>query len=156
MPRVCRVGRPLAPIQRSGVDPTQLVFEITETAEIGNLPNARRFIQTLKKLGCRFALDDFGTGFSSFNHLRNLPVDLIKIEGSFVERMRASEVDRTMVGSITSMAHSLDLEVIAEHCDSFATLDLLRACGVDYVQGHFIGEPRPLDEVDFSALLENR
>ncbi len=96
------------------------IFEITETSELTSLQRARAFISALKKLGCRFALDDFGTGFSSFTHLRHLPVDLVKIEGSFVEGMVGSELDRKMVGSITQLAQSFRLKVIGEHVDSFA------------------------------------
>jgi len=133
--------------------PGQLVFEITETSEMQSLHTVRRFIQTMKGLGCRFALDDFGTGFSSFTHLRHLPVDFVKIEGSFVEGMAGSDLDLKMVQSITQLAKALKLKVIAEHVDSFATLTALRECGVEMVQGHYLGEPRPLQEVDFASIL---
>jgi len=133
--------------------PGTLVFEITETSEMANLHSVRRFIKTMQGLGCRFALDDFGTGFSSLSHLRHLPVDFVKIEGSFVEGMNASEVDHTMVSSIASLAKSLRMKVIAEHVDSFETLAALRACGVDYVQGNYLGEPRPLAELDLAQVL---
>jgi EAL domain-containing protein (putative c-di-GMP-specific phosphodiesterase class I) len=113
----------------------------------------RRFIKTMQGLGCRFALDDFGTGFSSLSHLRHLPVDFVKIEGSFVEGMNASELDYTMVSSITSLAKSLRMKVIAEHVDSFETLTALRRCDVDYVQGNYLGEPRPLAELDLAEVL---
>ena len=142
-----------AAIRGSGVPARQLVFEITETSELTSLHTARKFISALKKLGCRFALDDFGTGFSSFTHLRHLPVDFVKIEGSFVEGMAGSELDRKMVGSITQLAQSLQLRVIGEHVDGFATLSALRASGAEYAQGNYLGEPRPLRSVDFSALF---
>jgi diguanylate cyclase (GGDEF)-like protein/PAS domain S-box-containing protein len=131
----------------------QLVFEITETSEMVSLHATRRFMQSLKALGCRFALDDFGTGFSSFTHLRHLPTDFVKIEGSFVEGMTGSELDHKMVSSIASLAQSLGMHVIAEHVDSYQTLVALRACGIEYVQGHYLGEPRPLAELDYAALL---
>ena len=131
----------------------QLVFEITETSEMVSLHATRRFMQALKGLGCRFALDDFGTGFSSFTHLRHLPADFVKIEGSFVEGMTGSELDHKMVSSISSLARSLNMAVIAEHVDRFATLTALRECGVDYVQGHYLGAPRRLSELDFAAIL---
>jgi diguanylate cyclase (GGDEF)-like protein/PAS domain S-box-containing protein len=140
-------------VRSANVAPGQLVFEITETAEMTNVHTVRRFIQTLKGLGCRFALDDFGTGFSSFSHLRHLPVDFVKIEGSFVEGMTGSELDYKMVDSISSLARSLKMRVIAEHVDGFATLAALRRCGVDLVQGNYLGEPRPLTEIDFSQLI---
>ena len=96
---------------------------------------------------------DFGTGFSSFTHLRHLPVDFVKIEGSFVEGMADNELDHTMVASIASLARSMKLLVIGEHVDSYATLEALRRCGVEYAQGNYLGAPRPLLEVDFAALL---
>ena len=140
-------------IRGSGVAARQLVFEITETSELTSLHVARKFISALKKLGCRFALDDFGTGFSSFSHLRHLPVDFVKVEGSFVQGMSGSELDRKMVGSITQLAQSLKLKVVGEHVDSFATLASLRSAGADYAQGNYLGEPRPLRSVDFGALF---
>ncbi|MBL8300820.1 MAG: EAL domain-containing protein [Rhodanobacteraceae bacterium] len=142
-----------AAIRTSGVSARQLVFEITETSELTSLHSARKFISALKKLGCRFALDDFGTGFSSFTHLRHLPVDFVKVEGSFVQGMPGSELDRKMVGSITQLAQSLKLRVIGEHVDSFSTLEALRVSGADYAQGNYLGEPRPLRSVDFAALF---
>jgi diguanylate cyclase (GGDEF)-like protein/PAS domain S-box-containing protein len=142
-----------AAIKDSGVAAHQLIFEITETSELTSLHDARRFISELKKLGCRFALDDFGTGFSSFTHLRHLPVDFVKIEGSFVEGMTGSELDRKMVTSITHLAQSLKLRVIGEHVDSFATLAALRASGAEFAQGNYLGEPRPLRTVDFGRLF---
>ncbi|UXI68488.1 EAL domain-containing protein [Tahibacter amnicola] len=142
-----------AAIRTSGVPARQLVFEITETSELTSLHVARKFIAALKKLGCRFALDDFGTGFSSFTHLRHLPVDFVKVEGSFVQGMPGSDLDRKMVGSITQLAQSLKLKVIGEHVDSFSTLEALRVSGADYAQGNYLGEPRPLRSVDFAALF---
>ncbi len=131
-------------LRASRVSPHQIVFEITETSEMTHPHNARRFIQQIKALGCKFALDDFGTGFSSFSHLRNLPVDIVKIEGSFVEGMLHSEMDRQMVASMINMAKSLRLAVIAEHVDSHACLQALRACQVDFVQGNYLGVPKPI------------
>jgi EAL domain-containing protein (putative c-di-GMP-specific phosphodiesterase class I) len=140
-------------VRAANAAPGQLVFEITETSEMQSLHTVRRFIQTMKGLGCRFALDDFGTGFSSFTHLRHLPVDFVKIEGSFVEGMAGSDLDLKMVQSITQLAKALKLKVIAEHVDSFDTLSALRECGVELAQGHYLGEPRPLQDVDFGAVL---
>jgi len=131
----------------------RLIFEVTETREIGSLHSARRAIQTLRKLGARFALDDFGTGFSSFSHLKHLPVDFVKIEGSFIANLSDSETDRTMVASITALAHALGLKVIAEHVASGASLRWLKGCGVDYSQGHYLGEPKAVLELDWVALL---
>ena len=101
-------------------------------------------------MGCRFALDDFGTGFSSISHLKHLPVDFVKLEGSLICDLQESDRDRTMVSAITSLAHSLGLQVIAEHVDSQGSLEWLKGCGVDYVQGHFLGEPQAMSETDFA------
>jgi diguanylate cyclase (GGDEF)-like protein/PAS domain S-box-containing protein len=140
-------------IRASNVPARALVFEITETSEMTSMHTVRRFMNQLRELGCRFALDDFGTGFSSFTHLRHLPVDFVKIEGSFVEGMADNELDHTMVASIASLAKSMKLAVIGEHVDSFATLIALRHCGIEYAQGHWLGEPRRLAGLDLAALL---
>lgn len=140
-------------IQKHGVPGKQLVFEVTETMEIGSLHSARKFIQSLRKLGCRFALDDFGTGFSSISHLKHLPVDLVKIEGGFIAQLADSEVDQTVVLSITQMSHALNLKVIAEQVDSDRSFAWLKECGIDFLQGHYLGEPRRLEEIDFQQLL---
>lgn len=139
-------------IAGSGVPASRLIFEVTETSEIGSLHSVRKFMQNLRKLGVRFALDDFGTGFSSISHLKHLPVDFVKIEGSLVTDLAESSRDRTMVGSMIALAHALELKVIAEHVDSAHTLGWLADCGADYAQGHFLGEPAPLDEIDFQAI----
>lgn len=140
-------------VQARNIKPGRLIFEVTETAEIASLHNARKFMLEMKKLGVRFALDDFGTGFSSFSHLKHLPVDFIKIDGIFVQSMTTNDIDRTMVNSITSMAHSLGLTTIAEHVDSAATLDAARECQVDFVQGIFLGEPKLLDNLDLDGMF---
>jgi len=139
-------------IDGSGVPASRLIFEVTETSEIGSLHAARKFMQGMRKKGVRFALDDFGTGFSSISHLKHLPVDFVKIEGSFITDLAESSRDRTMVSSMVSLAHALELKVIAEHVDSVHTLRWLAECGADYAQGHFLGEPVRLEEIDFTAL----
>ncbi|HQW80871.1 MAG TPA: EAL domain-containing protein [Pseudomonadota bacterium] len=140
-------------IRASNVPPRMLVFEITETSEMTSMHTVRRFMNQLREIGCRFALDDFGTGFSSFTHLRHLPVDFVKIEGSFVEGMADNELDHTMVSSIAGLAKSMKLAVIGEHVDSYATLVALRLCGAEFAQGHWLGEPRRLAGLDLAALL---
>lgn len=136
------------------IDPSRFIFEISETGEIFQLHAARRFIVQLKKLGCRFALDDFGSGHNSLSHLKWLPVDLVKVSGEFVAEKQGSEVDRAMAISLTQMAHTLKLKVIAERVDAPKALTWLRAAKVDYVQGHLFGEPTRLDEIDFEAVEE--
>jgi diguanylate cyclase (GGDEF)-like protein/PAS domain S-box-containing protein len=143
-------------IKASNVPARALVFEITETSEMTSMHVVRRVMQQLRDLGCRFALDDFGTGFSSFTHLRHLPVDFVKIEGSFVEGMADNDLDHTMVASIAGLARSMKLSVIGEHVDSFATLQALRDCGAEYAQGHYVGEPRRFADLDFASVLPPR
>lgn len=140
-------------IASSGVDASRLIFEVTETSEIGSLHAARRFILALRKLGCRFALDDFGTGFSSISHLKYLPVDFVKIEGSFIANIESSEIDQKVVTSMIAMAHSLGLRVIAEHVANEEAQTWVQRCGADLAQGHWFGEPRALSEVNLPALL---
>ncbi|MBK8070402.1 MAG: EAL domain-containing protein [Rhodanobacteraceae bacterium] len=131
---------------------SRLIFEVTETSEIDSLHSVRKFMQSLRKQGVRFALDDFGTGFSSISHLKHLPVDFVKIEGSLVSDVTESSRDRTMVSSMIALAHALELKVIAEHVDSPHTLSWLADCGADFAQGHFLGEPVRLDEIEFQVL----
>lgn len=140
-------------IEGSGVDGSRLIFELTETAEIGSLHSARKFILDLRKLGCRFALDDFGTGFSSMSHLKHLPVDFVKIEGSFISDLAGSEIDQKVVSSMISMAHGLNLKVIAEHVASEEIHEWVQRCGADFAQGHWLGEPRALSELNLPALI---
>jgi diguanylate cyclase (GGDEF)-like protein len=129
----------------ANVDPADLVLEVTETAAIANLDEARRFVQKLKGLGCGFALDDFGVGFSSFAHLKYLPVDYLKIDGSFIRDLPRSQVDQHLVRAIVSVAHALGKKTIAEFVGDDETLRLLREYGVDYAQGFHVGPPGAFD-----------
>ncbi len=119
-------------------------FEITETAAIQNLSYASRFMSRLKEEGFTFALDDFGSGFSSFGYLRNLPVDYLKIDGSFVQNIDESLVSYTMVDSINSVGHVMGLKTIGEFVKSDKIWNKLVELGVDYGQGYIFAEPRPL------------
>lgn len=128
-------------LEQSNVDPRRICFEITETAAISNLTNATQFIHTMKELGVRFALDDFGRGMSSFGYLKTLPVDYLKIDGSFVRDMATDATDYAMVESITRIGHVMGLQVIAEFVEDDTTVALLRELGVDYGQGYGIHKP---------------
>ena len=121
--------------------PGCVIFEITEQSALRHMENARRLIQGLRAHGCRFALDDFGSGFSSFAYLKNLPVDFIKIDGSFVSNMAQSAIDETMVHSIIDIARSLGIKTIAEFVPDEKTIAMLRKSGVDCLQGYYVGVP---------------
>lgn len=123
------------------LDPAWLTFEITETAAIANLSAAVRFIRALKEIGCHFALDDFGAGFCSFTYLKHLPVDKLKIDGSFVQGLARTPVDQAMVQSLNQVAHALGKVTIAEYVEDARTLKLLGDYGVDYAQGYYVGRP---------------
>lgn len=121
-----------------------ICFEITETAAVSDLEHARAFMQELNALGCSFALDDFGTGLSSYSYLRELPVDYLKIDGSFVRGMIEDPVNYALVESITQIGHVLGLQTIAEWAEDKATLTQLRVLNVDFAQGFGVGEPMPV------------
>ncbi len=123
----------------------RIYFEITETAAVANLSRALRFISALKEMGCRFILDDFGTGFSSFAYLKNLPVDILKIDGEFVRSMEVDPIRREMVKSINQIGQVMGLRTIAEWVETEATWEMLRELGVDYVQGFWIHRPAQLE-----------
>lgn len=127
-----------------GVSGKGFCFEITETAAIQNLSYASRFIGRLKDLGFTFSLDDFGSGFSSFNYLKSLPVDYLKIDGSIVQNIDESLVNYTMVESINSMGHVMGLKTVGEYVRNDTIMERLRRIGVDYAQGYALAEPKPL------------
>lgn len=129
------------------VPPGMICFEITETSAITNLPSAKQFIQALKRLGCRFSLDDFGTGMSSFSYLKHLPVDIIKIDGSFVTGMLNSKIDHAMIEMIVHIARVMGKSTVAEFVESNEILEALREIGIDYAQGYAIGKPSPFESV---------
>lgn len=124
----------------------KLCFEITETAAIQNLRHAVGLMTKLRSHGCHLALDDFGSGLSSFHYLKTLPVDYLKIDGSFVRDMLSNPRDDALVAAINEMSHALGIRTIAEYVDSQAIIDRLRELGVDYAQGHWIGMPAAWDE----------
>ncbi|MEO6228456.1 MAG: EAL domain-containing protein, partial [Thermomonas sp.] len=129
----------------AGIPFDTICFEITETAAIANLERARELIDRLRSLGCQFSLDDFGTGLSSFSYLKNLRVDYLKIDGSFIRNVASDSVDRAMVDAINRVGHELDLCTIAEFVENDGILAVLRSMGVDYAQGYGIAVPTPLD-----------
>jgi diguanylate cyclase (GGDEF)-like protein/PAS domain S-box-containing protein len=136
-----------AQMTRSGVLPTQLCFEITETSAIAHLPNAVHIIQELQQLGCRFALDDFGAGMSSFGYLKHLPVDFIKIDGSFVKEICTDPIHRAMVEAIHHIGHVMGKRTIAEFVETAEAIEILRSIGVDYGQGYAMAHPVALEQL---------
>ena len=131
--------------RRSRLQPRQLCLEITETSVVRDLTRTRHFIARMRELGCRFALDDFGTGFCSFSYLRDLQVDYLKIDGSFVRGLAASTLSEAVVRSITEIAHLLDMRAVGEQVETATQLEQLHALRVDCAQGYVFQRPMPID-----------
>lgn len=138
------LGYILDQFDQTGVAPERICLEITETAAIANIGQAMEFITSLKARGCSFALDDFGSGMSSYSYLKNLEVDFLKIDGSFIKDMVNDPVDLAMVESINHIGHVMGIQTIAEFVENEAVLNKLREIGVNYVQGYHIDKPSPL------------
>jgi len=131
---------------RSGAPPSNVYFEVTETAAVGNLAAAISFMQRMRELGCHMALDDFGSGMSSFSYLKHLPVDYLKIDGSFIKDVVHNKVDQCIVRAACAVGQELGIATVAEWVENAETLECLRTMGIDYAQGYAIGRPRPLEE----------
>ena len=131
-------------LDRTGVSPTQVCFEVTENSVIANIEYARRFIGVLHGMGCKFALDNFGRGMGSFSNLKNLTMDFLKIDGSFIRNLARDSVNQAMVTAMIKLARTLNFKVVAEQVEDEAALDAVRKMGVDYVQGYLIARPQPL------------
>jgi diguanylate cyclase (GGDEF)-like protein/PAS domain S-box-containing protein len=134
-------------LHASGVNPSQITFEVTETAAIRNLSLAARLIADLRQLGCRFALDDFGSGLSSFGYLKSLPVDFLKIDGAFIREIERDSLDRTFVAAIQAVAAQMNLRTIAEFVEAPSVLEVLDEIGIDLAQGYGIATPEPLHDL---------
>jgi len=137
----------LARFEESGVDPRHVQFEITETAAIRQFDRALDLIRRLKAKGCYFSLDDFGSGLSSFGYLKQLPVDYLKIDGSFVRKMELNDVDYSMVSTINHLAHIMGISTIAECVENQIQLSMLEEMGVDCAQGFVVAMPQPLENI---------
>lgn len=125
----------------------KIILEVTETAAIDNMDVAAKSLRTLKTLGCRIALDDFGSGYSSYSYMRSLPLDYLKIDGTYIRNLLTNTTDRALTASMVDVAHALGLKVIAEYVDSEAVYAWLKNLGVDYVQGYWIHEPERLENL---------
>jgi diguanylate cyclase (GGDEF)-like protein/PAS domain S-box-containing protein len=130
------------------INPADICFEITETAAVADLDMAAGFMHELRTLGCSFALDDFGSGLSSFAYLRNLPVNYLKIDGSFVRNIDSDKVNAGMVNAINQLGIVMDIKTIAEFVENDEIMNKLADIGVDYAQGYGIARPAPLEDLD--------
>jgi diguanylate cyclase (GGDEF)-like protein/PAS domain S-box-containing protein len=128
-------------LEKQNLPTGAVCFEITETAAISNLSRVVHFMQTLKKLGCKFSLDDFGSGLSSFTYLKNLPVDYLKIDGQFIRNVVDDSVDESMVKAISEVGHAMGIETIAERVETKQVLEKLSALGIEFAQGYYIARP---------------
>ncbi|MGD9841755.1 MAG: EAL domain-containing protein [Steroidobacteraceae bacterium] len=134
-------------LDSTGVTPQQLCFEISENAVMTNMEQTRRFIGVLHGMGCSFALDDFGRGLSSFGNLKNLAIDYLKIDGSFIRNLGTDNVNQAMVSAMVKLARTLNFQVIAEQVEDAGALEAARRIGVDFVQGFELARPQPLARV---------
>ena len=132
-------------LTETGLTPSALTFEITETAAIADMSLAAAFLSKLRTLGCRTALDDFGVGMSSFAYLRDLPVDSVKIDGRFVKKIATSPIDQAMVRAMNDIAHALGKKTVAEFVENEEIFQRLIELGVDYSQGYHLGKPELID-----------
>ena len=134
-------------LAEGGVEPGQLTFEITETTATTDAERSKIFGIALKQIGCRLALDDFGVGFSSMNQLKHLPVDYLKIDGSFIRDLPSSTIDQQLVRAMVGVARALKKRTVAEFVSSAEILKVVRDAGVDFAQGFFIGKPDAVENL---------
>ena len=128
-------------LDRTGVAPSMICFEVTERAILDNVKQAQRFIEVLHGIGCEFSLDDFGSGMGSFSSLKHLPIDYLKIDGMYTHNVQTDEVNQEMVAAMIKLARTMEFRVVAEQVERQEDFDWLRDVGVDYVQGYFVDRP---------------
>lgn len=133
--------------QRTGIEPSWLSFEVTETAAVSDLRSSAGIVHELKSLGCKVALDDFGSGLASYSYLKELPVDWLKIDGVFVRKIAANREDYAVVKSINEIGHFLGKKTIAEYVSDDEILGKVRELGVDFAQGFGISPPMLMDDL---------
>lgn len=134
-------------VERSGIRPDLIAFELTESAAVGNIARAETLIRGLRQMGCGVALDDFGTGLSSLSYLRSLPINMLKIDGSFVRDVLTDTRAESMIEAVAYLARSMKLMTVAEYVETAEIRARVAHLGVDYAQGYGIGRPTPLSEV---------
>jgi EAL domain-containing protein (putative c-di-GMP-specific phosphodiesterase class I) len=131
-------------LDRTGIAPAAICFEITETAILSNVQHAQRFIEVLHGIGCEFSLDDFGSGLGSFSSLKHLPIDYLKIDGTYTRNLKSDKVNQEMVTAMIKLARTMQFRIVAEEVEHQEDFDWLRDIGVDFVQGYFVEPPVPL------------
>jgi len=131
-------------LDRSGVLPSSICFEVSESAVMSNLQHSQRFIEVLHGIGCEFSLDDFGSGLGSFSNLRHLPVDYLKIDGTYTRNLTSDEVNQEMIAAMIKVARTMQFRIVAEQVEHQEDFDWLRDIGVDFVQGNFVEAPAAL------------
>jgi diguanylate cyclase (GGDEF)-like protein/PAS domain S-box-containing protein len=134
-------------LANAGIDPSLLIFEVTETAAVADLDHARDFAKKLAALGCRFALDDFGAGYASFKYLKHLPISYLKIDGEFVQDLPRSRTDQLIVSALVDVCEGLGIKTVAEFVTDQPTMDMVRELGVDFAQGYHHGKPAPVSSL---------
>ena len=128
------------------VNPANLILEITERLAVADFVATRDYMTAIKAMGCRFAIDDFGVGFGSFNYLKQLPADYVKIDGAFVRDLATNRDDQILVEALARVARGFGKKTVAEYVESQTVFGLLEKYGVDYAQGHYVGEPLPTEK----------
>tara|TARA_R110001592_G_scaffold112297_6_gene310417 strand:- start:20461 stop:23310 length:2850 start_codon:yes stop_codon:yes gene_type:complete len=142
-------------ITRTGANPIRLIFEVLETDALENLGQAQRLLNNFRKVGAKVALDDFGIGFTSFQYVRELPVDYIKIDQSFIRFIHERESDQVLVKSMVEMSHNLGKKVIVEGVETLQALEIVRDLGVECVQGYYVCRPMPISALDLSLSIRD-
>ena len=140
-------------LESSGLDPTWLVLELTESTIMSDAHAATILLQELRAMGVHLSIDDFGTGYSSLNYLKRFPIDSVKIDRSFIKEITTNSDDAAIAEAVIAMAHSMRMWVTAEGVESLEQLELLRSLNCDEMQGYFISRPVPAEE--FEELLRN-
>lgn len=135
-------------IGKSGVDPSQIGLELTESIFVSNIIKTQRILEIMSDYGVNILLDDFGTGYSSLNYLRNLPVNTLKIDKSFIDKIQESDKDRIMVRAIIDIAQANGMKIVAEGVEKEDQLEILREMKCDAIQGYLISRPLPLDKIE--------
>ena len=131
-------------LDRTGIAPSSICFEVTEKAILSNVQHAQRFIEVLHGIGCEFSLDDFGSGLGSFSSLKHLPIDYLKIDGTYTRNLDSDQVNQEMVSAMIKLARTMQFRIVAEQVEHQEDFDWLRDVGVDFVQGHFVEAPTTL------------